>query len=158
MASRHEVKVRIRTKTRTERKHDMKYSCFRRSGGNSTALHSEALLFGDGANERLLKLLELFDYDNDAELSFDLDSSIWVMQFYREGRCAIVICFGSSLILLLRSLAVFAPHAGVECNPCIWMVHHFLVTRDPAPTIAADGYSRAILGKNKDKEKDKEIA
>ncbi|KAM1284756.1 hypothetical protein ACFX2J_027414 [Malus domestica] len=121
MASRHEVKVRIRTKTRTEKKHDMKYSCFRRSGGNLTALHNEALLFGDGANER-------------------------------EGCCAIVICFGSSLIILLRSLAVFTPHAGVECNPCIWMVHHFLVTRDPAPTTAADGYSRAILGKQSGKE------
>ncbi|KAM2998101.1 hypothetical protein FF2_039795 [Malus domestica] len=26
----------------------MKYSCFRRSGGDLTALHSEALFFGDG--------------------------------------------------------------------------------------------------------------
>ncbi|KAM1202873.1 hypothetical protein ACFX2I_018826 [Malus domestica] len=48
MASRHEVKVRIRTKKRTRGKHDMKYSYFRRSGGDLTALHNKALLFGDG--------------------------------------------------------------------------------------------------------------
>ncbi|KAM1728145.1 hypothetical protein ACFX12_018687 [Malus domestica] len=47
---------------------------------------------------------------------------------------------------------------GMECNPCIWMVHYFLVTGDPAPTTVEDGYSRAILGKNKDKGKDREIA
>ncbi|KAM1074064.1 hypothetical protein ACFX2B_018856 [Malus domestica] len=41
----------------------------------------------------------------------------------------------------------FPSDAGVECNPCIWMVHHFLVTRDPAPTTVEDGYSRAILDK-----------
>ncbi|KAM2884273.1 hypothetical protein COP2_011608 [Malus domestica] len=39
----------------------MKYFCFRRSGGDLTALHSEALLFGDGAVNMLLKLLELLD-------------------------------------------------------------------------------------------------
>ncbi|KAM1707292.1 hypothetical protein TB2_000404 [Malus domestica] len=53
--------VRTRTKKRTGRKHDMKYSCFRRSGGDLTALHSEALLFSDGAVNMLLKLLELLD-------------------------------------------------------------------------------------------------
>ncbi|KAM1242594.1 hypothetical protein ACFX2G_034934 [Malus domestica] len=41
--------------------------------------------------------------------------------------------------------------AEVECNCCIWIVHHFLVTRDPAPTIVEDGYSRAILGKQSGK-------
>ncbi|KAM2645065.1 hypothetical protein EV1_018648 [Malus domestica] len=61
MASRHEVKVRTRIKKRTRRKHDMKYSCFRRSGGDLTALHIEALLFGDGAVNMLLKFLELLD-------------------------------------------------------------------------------------------------
>ncbi|KAM2122044.1 hypothetical protein ACFX1Q_019753 [Malus domestica] len=61
MASRHEVKVRIRTKKRTRGKHDMKYSYFRRSGGDLTALHNKALLFGDGAVNILLKLLELLD-------------------------------------------------------------------------------------------------
>ncbi|KAM1791555.1 hypothetical protein ACFX12_035511 [Malus domestica] len=80
--------VRTRTKKMTGRKHDMRYSYFRRSGGDLTALHSEALFFGDGASER-------------------------------EGRRAIVICSSSSLILLLQSLAVFAPDAGVECNLCI---------------------------------------
>ena len=40
--------------------------------------------------------------------------------------------------------------AGVECNPCIWMVHHFLVTGDPAPTVE-DDYSRATLGKQSGK-------
>ncbi|KAM2695682.1 hypothetical protein EV1_040154 [Malus domestica] len=39
--------VRTRTKKMTGRKHDMKYSCFR--SGDLTALHNEALLFGDGA-------------------------------------------------------------------------------------------------------------
>ncbi|KAM1819663.1 hypothetical protein ACFX15_001222 [Malus domestica] len=53
--------VRTRTKKRTGRNHDMKYSCFRRSGGDLTTLHSEALLFGDGAVNMLLKLLELLD-------------------------------------------------------------------------------------------------
>ncbi|KAM2988903.1 hypothetical protein FF2_002939 [Malus domestica] len=61
MASRHKVKVRTRTKKKTGRKHDMKYSCFRRSGGDLTALYIEALLFGDGAINMLLKLLELLD-------------------------------------------------------------------------------------------------
>ncbi|KAM2347808.1 hypothetical protein TB2_011157 [Malus domestica] len=53
--------VRTRTKKRTERKHDMKYFCFRRNGGDLTALHSEALLFCDGVVNMLLKLLELLD-------------------------------------------------------------------------------------------------
>ncbi|KAM0970998.1 hypothetical protein ACFX1S_019134 [Malus domestica] len=53
--------VRTRTKKMTGRKHDMKYSCFRRSGGDLTALHSKALLFGDSAVNILLKLLELLD-------------------------------------------------------------------------------------------------
>ncbi|KAM1068419.1 hypothetical protein ACFX2A_000392 [Malus domestica] len=53
--------VRTRTKKKTGRKHDMKYSCFQRSGGDLTALHSEALLFSDGAVNMLLKLLELLD-------------------------------------------------------------------------------------------------
>ncbi|KAM1305230.1 hypothetical protein ACFX2F_022792 [Malus domestica] len=53
--------VRTRTKKMTGRKHDMKYSCFRRSGGDLTALHSEALIFGDGAVNMLLKFLELLD-------------------------------------------------------------------------------------------------
>ncbi|KAM0988660.1 hypothetical protein FF1_012674 [Malus domestica] len=53
--------VSTMTKKRTERKHDMKYSCFRRSGGDLTALHSEALFFGDGAVNMLLKLIELLD-------------------------------------------------------------------------------------------------
>ncbi|KAM0986386.1 hypothetical protein ACFX13_013809 [Malus domestica] len=53
--------VRTRTKKRTGKKHDMKYSCFQRSGGDLTALHSEALLFGDGAVNMLLKLIELLD-------------------------------------------------------------------------------------------------
>ncbi|KAM2498167.1 hypothetical protein PS1_040459 [Malus domestica] len=61
MASRHKVKVRTKTKKRTGRKHDMKYSCFRINGGDLTALHIEALLFGDGAVNMLLKLLELLD-------------------------------------------------------------------------------------------------
>ncbi|KAM1717688.1 hypothetical protein ACFX11_025492 [Malus domestica] len=45
----------------TERKHDMKYSCFRRSGGDLTTLHNKALFFNDGAVNMLLKLLELLD-------------------------------------------------------------------------------------------------
>ncbi|KAM1198260.1 hypothetical protein EV1_009786 [Malus domestica] len=53
--------VRTRTKKKTWRKHDMQYSCFRRSGGDLTALHIEALLFGDGAVNMLLKLLKLLD-------------------------------------------------------------------------------------------------
>ncbi|KAM0997386.1 hypothetical protein ACFX2C_007276 [Malus domestica] len=53
--------VRTRTKKRIGRKHDMKYSCFRRSGGDLTVLHSETLFFGDGAVNMLLKLLELLD-------------------------------------------------------------------------------------------------
>ncbi|KAM1216253.1 hypothetical protein ACFX2J_012560 [Malus domestica] len=53
--------VRTRTKKRKGRKQDMKYSCFRRSGGDLTALHSEALFFSDGAVNMLLKLLELLD-------------------------------------------------------------------------------------------------
>ncbi|KAM2852383.1 hypothetical protein PS2_028382 [Malus domestica] len=55
------LQVRTRKKKRTERKHDMRYSCFQRSGGDLTALHGEALLFGDGATKRLLKLFEPFD-------------------------------------------------------------------------------------------------
>ncbi|KAM1655865.1 hypothetical protein ACFX2K_008084 [Malus domestica] len=53
--------IRTRTKKRIGRKHDMKYFCFRKNGGDLTALHNEALLFGDGAVNMLLKLLELSD-------------------------------------------------------------------------------------------------
>ncbi|KAM1493812.1 hypothetical protein ACFX10_025541 [Malus domestica] len=49
------LQVRTRTKTRTWRKQDMSYSCFRRSGGDLTALHSEALFFDNGASERLVE-------------------------------------------------------------------------------------------------------
>ncbi|KAM1612217.1 hypothetical protein ACFX1Z_000912 [Malus domestica] len=55
------LQVITRTKKRTRRKHDMRYSCFQRSGGDLTVLHGEALLFGDDVNERLLKLFEPFD-------------------------------------------------------------------------------------------------
>ncbi|KAM1040156.1 hypothetical protein EV1_029187 [Malus domestica] len=54
------------------------------------ALHGEALLFGDGACERLLRLLELFDQSNDVELGFDLDFFVWIMRFYMEGHRVIV--------------------------------------------------------------------
>ncbi|KAM3000568.1 hypothetical protein FF2_036960 [Malus domestica] len=61
----------------------------------------ETLLFSDNASERLLKLLELFDYSNDGGLGFDLDSSIWIMQFCREGCTAIMICSSSSCCIHL---------------------------------------------------------
>ncbi|KAM1677094.1 hypothetical protein FF1_037300 [Malus domestica] len=65
----------------------------------------ETLLFSDSASERLLKLLELFDYSNDGRLGFDLDSSVWIMQFCREGCPAIMICFSSSCCILLCFLS-----------------------------------------------------
>ena len=43
------------------------------------------MLFGGGASERLLKLLEFFGWGSDAELGFDLDSSVWIMRFCRKG-------------------------------------------------------------------------
>ena len=39
---------------------DMRYFCFWRNCGDLMALHGKALLFGDDANEMMLKLLELF--------------------------------------------------------------------------------------------------
>ncbi|KAM2599200.1 hypothetical protein TB2_037648 [Malus domestica] len=47
--------------------------------------YGEALLFGDGVSERLLKLLEFFGYGSDAGFGFDLDSFVWVVWFYRKG-------------------------------------------------------------------------
>ncbi|KAM1457300.1 hypothetical protein ACFX13_035351 [Malus domestica] len=49
----------------------------------------------------LLKLLELFDYSNDGKLGFDLDYSVWIMQFCQEGCPTIMICSSSSCCILL---------------------------------------------------------
>ncbi|KAM2205940.1 hypothetical protein ACFX1S_025377 [Malus domestica] len=92
MASRREVKVRTRTKTRTERKHDMKYSCFRRSGGDLTTLHNKALFFDDGAVNMLLKLL-----------------SSWIQLRLILLSWLIVQARGD---LILKEISMLSPHAS----------------------------------------------
>ncbi|KAM2994200.1 hypothetical protein FF2_046201 [Malus domestica] len=62
--------VKTRTKKRIGRKHDMKYSCFRRSGGDLTALHSEALFFDDGVTNMFV--------ETSRALGFNSDSFCWV--------------------------------------------------------------------------------
>ncbi|KAM2614393.1 hypothetical protein TB2_029024 [Malus domestica] len=110
------------------------------------ALHGEALLFGDGARERLLRLLELFDQSNNVELGFDLDFSVWIMRFYMEGRCVIVarnlltprdnMLFSrrSNMLAVQDSLAFSVQCAGFVSN----MGQHLLARTCQVESLTAD--------------------